>query len=128
MRRPHAVFIDRDGTIGGTGHFIHPRDFQPYPFCAEALRLLKESGVKIFALKNQHRISRDEATLQDFEDEFKSLGFNDAFICPHSPHDECNCRKPKPGLLLQAAKKHNLNLSNCVVSVQRTCSRRMQLG
>jgi len=49
MDKPVAVFIDRDGTIGGTGHFVHPRDFTPYPFSIEALNLLKESGIKIFA-------------------------------------------------------------------------------
>lgn len=115
MRRPDAVLIDRDGTIGGTGHFIHPRAFQPYPFSTEALTLLKRSGVKILTLTNQNRISNGEVTLQEFEEEFIALGFDDAFICPHSPHDECDCRKPKPGLLLRAAEKHNLDLSNCVV-------------
>lgn len=51
-----AVFIDRDGTIGGTGHFIHPRDFELYPNAQEAITLLKQNGMKVFALTNQHRI------------------------------------------------------------------------
>ncbi|MDR9744427.1 hypothetical protein [Paenibacillus taichungensis] len=42
-----AVFMDRDGTIGGTGHFIHPRDFELYPNAKEAIMLLKTSGIKV---------------------------------------------------------------------------------
>lgn len=110
-----AVFIDRDGTIGGTGHFIHPHDFKPYSFSQEAINLLKESGIPIFALTNQHRISRGQATIGDFQDEFQNFGFNDAFICPHRPEDMCGCHKPKPGMLLEAAKKHKLDLAKCAV-------------
>lgn len=110
-----AVFIDRDGTIGGTGHFIHPKNFKPYDFSEEAFQLLRDHGIKTFAFTNQHRISREEATLQDFQEEFLSYGFADAFICPHSEHDKCKCRKPNPGMLLDAAKKYNLDLKKCVV-------------
>ncbi len=106
-----AIFIDRDGTIGGTGHFIHPKDFTPYPFSKSALQLLKDHNIKIFACTNQHRISRGEATIDDFYNEFMTYGFDDAFICPHSPDDNCNCHKPKPGLLLEASDKYNLDLS-----------------
>lgn len=70
MSRPDAAFIDRDGTIGGTGHFVHPRDFTPYSFSREALGLLKDAGIKVLALTNQHRVSRSEASLAEFNDEF----------------------------------------------------------
>ncbi|GIO27280.1 HAD-IIIA family hydrolase [Ornithinibacillus bavariensis] len=109
-----AVFIDRDGTIGGTGHFIHPKDFNLYPFSKTALEVLKDNNIKTFACTNQNRISRGQATIDDFYNEFIAYGFDDAFICPHSPNDDCDCRKPKPGLLLEAAKKYNLDLSNTV--------------
>lgn len=105
------MFVDRDGTIGGSGHFIHPKDFTPYSFSKSALQLLKDNNIKMFACSNQHRISRGEATIEEFYNEFISYGFDDAFICPHSPDDACNCHKPKPGLLLEAAKKYNLDLS-----------------
>lgn len=59
--RIQAVFVDRDGTIGGTGHFVHPRDFQLFPNAQAAIDLLKKQGVKVFALTNQHRISLEEA-------------------------------------------------------------------
>lgn len=109
-----AVFIDRDGTLGGTGHFIHPKDFSLYPFSVEALQLLKEKGIKAFACTNQHRISKGQASIEDFSEEFQMLGLEDAFVCPHSPGDACNCHKPKPGMLLEAARKHNLDLTNTV--------------
>lgn len=110
-----AIFIDRDGTIGGNGHFVHPRDFTPYPFSQHAFKKLKEKGFKLFAFTNQHRISSDEASISDFQEEFLSYGFDDAFICPHSSKEECICHKPKPGMLIEASKKHNLDLTKCVV-------------
>lgn len=106
-----AVFIDRDGTIGGTGHFIHPKDFTPYPFSKEALDLLKEKGIKTFACTNQHRISRDEATIEDFINEFQAFGFDDAFICPHGSTEGRECQKPSPGMLHEAAEKYGLDLT-----------------
>ncbi|TQR19017.1 HAD-IIIA family hydrolase [Psychrobacillus vulpis] len=115
MMNIQAVFIDRDGTIGGTGHFIHPKDFKPYDFSQEAFQLLKEHGIKTIAFTNQHRISRKEASIQEFQEEFNTYGFHDAFICPHSENDNCNCHKPRPGMLLDAARKHNLDLKKCVV-------------
>ncbi|WP_409274692.1 HAD-IIIA family hydrolase [Neobacillus sp. SCS-31] len=106
-----AVFIDRDGTIGGTGHFIHPKNFTLYPYSMTALQILKDNNIKTFACTNQHRISKGEATINDFYNEFMSFGFDDAFICPHSPYDNCNCHKPKAGLLIEASKKYNIDLS-----------------
>jgi histidinol-phosphate phosphatase family protein len=110
MDQIQAVFIDRDGTIGGTGHFIHPRDFEVYPFSQIALNLLKENGIRMFACTNQHQISKGRATIDDFYNEFLALGFDDAFICPHGPEEACDCRKPKSGLLKEAARKHHLDL------------------
>lgn len=78
-----AVFMDRDGTIGGTGHFIHPRDFALYPMAQEAIHLLKANTIPVFAVTNQYRISRGEATVADFEEQFRQFGFDQAYICPH---------------------------------------------
>ncbi|KMK76821.1 HAD-IIIA family hydrolase [Alkalihalobacillus pseudalcaliphilus] len=110
-----AVFIDRDGTIGGTGHFVHPNDFKPYSFSMEAIELLKKKGIPVFALTNQHRISKGQASIHDFEEEFEKLGFDDAFICPHPMDGHCTCHKPKPGLLHHAAEKYQLDLSQTAV-------------
>jgi histidinol phosphatase-like enzyme len=88
-----AVFIDRDGTIGGDGHFIHPEKFVLYPFSTDAIQLLIDNGLKIFAFTNQHRISRGEVLEEDFLAQFKEYGFDDAYICPHPPDSGCDCHK-----------------------------------
>ncbi|MCO7125879.1 HAD-IIIA family hydrolase [Sporolactobacillus shoreicorticis] len=111
MTEIQAVFIDRDGTIGGTGHFIHPHDFKPYTYSKDAIHLLKAHGIPLFACTNQWRISKSQAAMDDFCEEFRSYDLDGAFICPHGPDDGCTCRKPKPGLLLAAAKKYHLDLS-----------------
>ncbi len=115
MRTLQAVFIDRDGTLGGTGHFIHPDAFRLYPSATEAISLLKRSGLKLFALTNQHRIARGEATVAQFQAEFATHGLDGSYICPHRPEDGCDCRKPLPGLLHQAAREHGLDLTRCAV-------------
>lgn len=116
MSKLQAVFLDRDGTIGGTGHFCHPRDFTLYPGAMEAIALLKEAGIKLFAFTIQGRIALGEVTLQEYLDQFAAFGFDQAYICPHAPNDTtCSCKKPKPGLLLQAAQEHNLDLTRCAV-------------
>jgi histidinol-phosphate phosphatase family protein len=115
MKTLQAVFLDRDGTIGGTGHFIHPNDFELYPFTVGAIATLKAAGIKLFAITNQNRISLGQATETEFRAQFQSYGFDDAYICPHSPEAGCDCRKPLPGLLHQAAREHGLDLSCCAV-------------
>ncbi|MFD2611602.1 HAD-IIIA family hydrolase [Paenibacillus gansuensis] len=110
-----AVFVDRDGTLGGNGHFIHPRDFELFPSSLAALQLLKEHGIKIFAFTNQHNIAKGLASESDFHIEFEGYGFDAAFICPHEPEDGCECHKPQPGMLQKAATEHNLDLTKCAV-------------
>lgn len=110
-----AVFVDRDGTLGGNGHFIHPQNFELFPSSLAALQLLKEQGIKIFALTNQHNISKGFATELEFQKEFESYGFDAAYICPHEAEEGCECHKPRPGLLLKAAAEHELDLTQCVV-------------
>ncbi|OKP89118.1 HAD-IIIA family hydrolase [Paenibacillus sp. P32E] len=110
-----AVFIDRDGTMGGTGHFIHPKHFTLFPYTLGSVQKLKLHDIMVFAFTNQYRISKGEATTEEFMEQFSSFGFDDAFICPHEATDNCLCRKPKPGLLLKAAEKYNLDLEKCAV-------------
>jgi histidinol-phosphate phosphatase family protein len=115
MQGLQGVFVDRDGTIGGNGHFIHPRDFELFPFSLDAINLLKENGIKVFALTNQHRITRGEASELDFIKQFDSYGFDASYICPHASGTGCQCHKPRPGLLIRAAKEHGLDLTRCAV-------------
>jgi histidinol-phosphate phosphatase family protein len=110
-----AVFLDRDGTLGGDDTVIYPGQFVLFPFAEEAIKLLKESGVKVFGFTNQPGISRGEATEQDFIDELNGFGLDGAFICPHVSEQNCECRKPKPGMLMKAAQEFDFKLSECVV-------------
>lgn len=115
MAELQAVFIDRDGTIGGTGHFIHPDDFELFPSAQEDIHSLKTEGMKVFAFTNQTHIAKGHATLEEFKQQFQHFGFDQAYICPHDPDSDCDCRKPQPGMLLKAAREHGLDLTKCAV-------------
>lgn len=110
-----AIFIDRDGTIGGDSSVIYPDVFRLYPFDEEAINLLKSLGIKIFAFTNQPGISRGESTMDDFEKELSEFGFDKAYICPHSPEELCSCRKPNHELLVKASREYSIDLKRCAV-------------
>lgn len=113
MRKP-ALLIDRDGTMGGGSYAMRtPQEYAPYPNTAEAFRLLKEAGFPIYIVTNQSCIARGLDGGYDFDAEFRDIGADDWFICPHDSGDCCDCRKPEPGLLLQAQKKYDLDLTQC---------------
>ncbi|GGH88255.1 histidinol-phosphate phosphatase family protein [Pullulanibacillus pueri] len=69
----------------------------------------------ICSFTNQSGISRGEVTSEEYEQELKGFGFDRVYLCPHQHHEECRCRKPSIGMLLQAAKENNLDLKDCVV-------------
>jgi D,D-heptose 1,7-bisphosphate phosphatase len=119
-----AVFLDRDGTIGGTGGGMHPFEFSMYEFAPKAIKLLNEFGIKVFLFTNQTRVGRgyftEDELLKGFKMMKKELGkhsafLDDIFYCPHNPIDECECQKPNIGLLLQAQEKYKLDLKECYV-------------
>nr|WP_285855680.1 HAD-IIIA family hydrolase [Paenibacillus camelliae] len=111
-----AVFIDRDGTIGGVeDKVLYPNEMIIFPEVEESIKRLKEKGLLILSFTNQPGISRGEANRDDFEVELKSIGFDRIYLCPHEHNTGCNCRKPLPGMLLQAAKENDLDLRKCVV-------------
>ena len=110
-----AIFIDRDGTIGGDDTVHYPGSFECFSFTYSCIEQLKANGLKVFSFTNQPGISKGMASKQEFMDELKSFGFDDVFICPHSHEDGCLCRKPGVGMLMEGAQKHHLNLKNCVV-------------
>lgn len=110
-----AVFLDRDGTIGGDDTVHYPGKFELFPYSRELIEKLKGSGIKVFSFTNQPGIARGEAAVEDFFDELQDFGFDDVYICPHAHNDRCSCRKPAAGMLLSAAEKHQVSLGNCVV-------------
>lgn len=111
-----AVFIDRDGTIGGVeDRVMYPNEMILFPDVEESIKKLKEQGALILSFTNQPGIARGEAAQEDFEVELTRIGFDKIYICPHEHNSGCNCRKPLPGMLLHAARENDLDLSKCVV-------------
>ena len=138
MRQPvaavtrKAVFLDRDGVINKDKAYIHRwEDFEFVPGAIEAMRRLQEAGFVIVIVTNQSGIARGfytEAQYQrltaSFRQELTSNGLKlgGIYHCPHHPMGrvqhlsvDCECRKPAPGLILQAARELGLSLHNSVL-------------
>ncbi len=126
-----AVFLDRDGTINKDCGFItDARNFELLPEAAEAIKKINASGYLAIIVTNQPVIARGECTFEELERIHNKmeteLGKKGAFIdglyfCPHHPDKgfagenaaykcKCACRKPEPGMLLQAAKDFNIDI------------------
>lgn len=110
-----CIFIDRDGTLGQNAEIEYPSDFTPFPAIESLISRLRENGYAVYAFTNQACIARGKDQGHDFANEFRNYGFDDWFICPYDSHDNCACRKPKPGLLEQARAKYNLDLRRAAV-------------
>ena len=127
-----AIFLDRDGTINKyVGFLRNIDDFELLNGLSNAIKLINQSGYLAIVVTNQPVIARGEVTWEELHEIHKKmetlLGKNGAYIdglyiCPHHPDKgfegerpeykfDCDCRKPKPGLLLQAAKDFNIDLS-----------------
>jgi len=116
-----AVFLDRDGTIGEEmGYVNHIDRFQIFPFAAEAIRQLNQAEIPVIVVTNQSGIARKifpESLVHEVHKKMVAeLAAGGAWIdaiyfCPHKSEDDCECRKPNPGLLEQAAREHALDLA-----------------
>lgn len=127
-----AIFLDRDGTLNKYVGFLRNIDqFELIPGTEEAIRKINESGYLAIVVTNQPVIARGEVSLEELEEIHNKLetllGLKGAYVdaiyyCPHHPHKgykgerpeykiECECRKPKPGMLLKAAEDFNIDLS-----------------
>lgn len=128
-----AVFFDRDGTINKYVGFLKTiDDFELIPGITDRIKEINQSGYLAIVVTNQPVIARGEVTWEDLfqiHDKMETLlgeegAFLDAiFICPHHPDKgfsgerveykiECDCRKPKPGLIFRAAQEYNIDLKN----------------
>lgn len=121
--KQRAVFLDRDGVINSTfvadGIPRPPQDVSEVsilPMVKEAVALLANSGFLIVVVTNQPDISR-KLLSEDQVININSyigniLGIHEFRVCPHDDSDECTCRKPKPGLLIQAANDLDIDLKS----------------
>jgi D-glycero-D-manno-heptose 1,7-bisphosphate phosphatase len=127
-----AVFIDRDGTLNeDIGYVSAPDELVIYPWAAEAVRLINESGLLTVVITNQSGIARgmyNEATLGSIHsrmiEELASKGarIDAVYYCPHHPEvgdaryrTACECRKPRTGMLDRAAREHDVDLAQSFV-------------
>ena len=130
--KQQAVFLDRDGTINKYNGFVtNPDQLELIPGVASAIKRLNEEGYLVIVVTNQPVIARGEITfegLNEIHNKMETLLGNEGayvdaiYYCPHHPHKGyegevpelkivCNCRKPKPGMLLKAANDYNIDLS-----------------
>jgi len=122
-----AVFIDRDGTLTDeVGYVNHPKRLRMLPRSAEAIRRLNKAGIAAVVVTNQTGIARGyfsaevlAAVNASLVAQLKEEGghLDGVYVCPHHPTEGappyrmvCDCRKPKPGLLLRAASELGLDL------------------
>ncbi len=96
-----------------------PEDFELLPKVGQGIKLLNDKGFKVIVITNQSGIARGYFTAemldrihQKMRDDLAAYGAHiDAiYYCPHHPNDGCNCRKPRPALIYQAAKEHDIEL------------------
>jgi len=126
MTRP-AVFIDRDGTLSEeVGYINHPSRFRLFPFAADAIRHLNENGWLAILVTNQAGVARGyfseemiKTVHAQMRSELENAGakLDAVYYCAHHPsvgeppyRQDCNCRKPKPGLISRAAKDFEIDL------------------
>lgn len=127
-----AIFLDRDGTINKKTNYVFSTvQFELYPDAAEAIKLINQSEYLAIVVTNQPVVARGECTMRGVDYIHAKMEtllgmegayLNDIFFCPHHPDKgfvgenplykiECNCRKPKPGMIYTAAERYNIDLT-----------------
>jgi D-glycero-D-manno-heptose 1,7-bisphosphate phosphatase len=126
MGKKKAIFLDRDGVLN---HAVI-KNGKPYPPATleelsipndveMALNVLKAHDFLLIGATNQPDVARRTTTRETVEainyQLMSSLPLNDIRVCYHDDHDSCDCRKPLPGLLLQAAEEYDIDLAQSIM-------------
>ncbi|MXY23796.1 MAG: HAD family hydrolase [Acidobacteria bacterium] len=131
-RMKPAVFLDRDGTLNEDVGYLERVDrFELYPWALDAIRLMRRAGYAVVIVTNQVGIARgmqDEAIVETvrelIDSRLRAIGeqLDGHYYCPHDPNAPveayrcvCHCRKPKPGMIEQAARDLDLDVARSVV-------------
>src|SRR5437667_6870832 len=117
--RTPAIFVDRDGTImQDVDYCSDPQEVKIFPGVREALRRLKSNGFKLIIITNQSGIGRGFFTIKQYRaveaEVLQQLGdglIDATYFCPDIPGQYSSCRKPAPGMILQATGEHQIDLS-----------------
>jgi D-glycero-D-manno-heptose 1,7-bisphosphate phosphatase len=137
-KRNKAVFIDRDGVINEERNYVYRiEDFSIIPGVFSALSLLRDAGYLLFIVTNQAGIARGYYGFSEvrrlhthMSETFKAhgVGVDGIYYCPHHPQGivpelsvVCPCRKPSPGMILQAALEHSVDLSLSAMVGDKRC-------
>ena len=137
MRKSRAVFLDRDGVLndleynpeeGRIGSPLSVKQLRIFPYAGESVRRIRELGFKVMLVSNQPGVAKRQITYSELgrmnekirEELAKhKCSFDAEYYCLHHPDAlirkyrlNCDCRKPKPGLLFRAAKEHDLDLGD----------------
>lgn len=124
-----ALFIDRDGTINRDCPYCHdPSQIDIYMDAVSLIRDYRKRGYLIVVITNQSGLGRHYFSIQDLEAfneelnrRLKELGaqFDYLYYCPHIPEDNCDCRKPKDGMIRKAVQDHGIDLDSSVLAGDR---------
>src|SRR5580698_10604801 len=119
-----ATFLDRDGVINvkaPEGRYVTRwEDVRFLSGVATAIRLLNKAGFRVIVVSNQRCVAKGLVTSAEVEALHRRIcrelaelgaGIDAVYFCPHEAEGACDCRKPAPGMLLQAAKEHQIDLS-----------------
>jgi histidinol-phosphate phosphatase family protein len=122
----YTVFLDRDGVINhdSDAYIKHPDEFHFIAKSPDAIALLTAKGFQVILITNQSAVGRGmisrkmlDAILKKMTQGVERAGgrIKDIFFCPHTPDQGCDCRKPKPGMILQAVASHGIDLEKSVM-------------
>lgn len=119
------IFLDRDGIVNDVilrnGVVSSPRLLEEFKFRDDFLEFAKEidKNYNFFLVTNQPDIKRKLLKLSDLKKMHDKLmdvlSFKEIFVCTHDDEDNCSCRKPKPGMILEAISKNNLKYNECIM-------------
>ena len=125
MTANRFVILDRDGTINTECNYLsQPRQVELLPGAASGLRQIMALGLGLIIITNQSGIGRgyfDYPMLDSIHKQLRGLleaegvALDAIYVCPHTPEDDCNCRKPKTGLLEQAGHDYGFDPASCFV-------------
>lgn len=126
------IILDRDGVINydSKEYIKSPCEFQPIPGSLEAIALLNQHGYKVLIVTNQSGIARGKYTTHTLNQIHEKLKFELAkvggsieaiFFCPHHPNDQCECRKPKTGMLHEIQDNYNLDFTDVFLIGDSEC-------
>jgi len=131
VRQRHFVLLDRDGTLIMEKHYLSdPAQVELIPGAVTGLKRLSDWGVGLVVITNQSGIGREMFTqnrLVEVHDRMcnllldEGISLDGIFYCPHLPGDGCECRKPRPGLIRQAAQKLHFDPASNFMIGDKVC-------